>query len=194
LPPVSEVPIPAPLDKQVLDDLRLRIQEYERGSSTNVRGPQQQPTRLDRDAADKLFAALQNFVVREKETWEYFSEWYGTAYPIMVDFVTRPDFELIHLVRWCLLLTGRRIDGTGYDKIRWTLTYAWREPFIRYQKARKKQIDLRELAAVFRALGLDDQMIGRQLLQVNQYSASPFSNSEPDTIWPYFAERFELLE
>src|SRR4030095_3907085 len=41
---------------------------------------------------------------------------------------------------------------------------------------------------------LDDQMIGRQLLQVNQYSASPFSNSEPDTIWPYFAERFELLE
>src|SRR5262249_30217315 len=39
-----------------------------------------------------------------------------------------------------------------------------------------------------------DRMIGRQLLQTYQYARSPFSHSQPDAVWPYFAERIYLLE
>jgi hypothetical protein len=201
LPAVPDVPIRAPLDKQVFVDLRRCIEESERKSAeefaknkyAQTHGKQLAP--LPSDTADKLFEALQNFVVKESETWQFFrGTLWGSAYQVLLNFVTQPQLELIHLVRWCLLITGRRPDGTGFDSMRWSLVFSWREPFIRYQKAHKKPIDLRELAAVYRTLGLDDRMIGRQLLQASRFAISPFSHSHPNTIWPYFAERLDLLE
>lgn len=74
------------------------------------------------------------------------------------------------------------------------MSYFWRECFMSYQKARKRPIDLRELAAVFRTVGLDERIIGEQLLRENRYVSSPFLRSDPEKMWPYFAERLDLLE
>lgn len=201
LSPVAEVPIHAPLESEVLTDLRRCIDESERKSAEelaknkHLQGQNTKLTPLPRNTADQLFQALQNFVVKEKDSWQYFSgTLWGSAYHVLVNFVTHPQLELIHLVRWCLLITGRRNDAPGFDEMRWSLIFTWREPFIRYQKAQKKSIDLRELAAVFRTVNLDDRLIGRQLLQVSRYASSPFSHAHPETIWPYFAERLDLLE
>ena len=201
LPVIAEVPTSAPLDKQVLADLRRCIDESERKSAEEfarneyVKSHDTKLTPLPPDTAEQLFEALQNFVVKENDAWQYIrGTLWGSAYQVLVNFVTHPQLELIHLVRWCLLITGRRNDGTGFDTMRWSLIFTWRDLFIRYQKAHKKSIDLRELAAVFRTVNLDDSMIGRQLLQVNRYALSPFSHSHPEKIWPYFAERLDLLE
>ena len=201
LPPVPDVPVRAPLDKQVLADLRRCVEEFERKSAeefaknkyAQAHGKQLPP--VPPGTADQLFEALQNFVVTENESWQFLrGTLWGSAYQILINFVTQPQLELIHLVRWCLLITGRRPDAAAFDVMRWSLIFTWREPFSRYQKAHKKPIDLRELAAVYRTLGLDDLTIGRQLLQASRFAHSPFSYSNPDTIWPYFAERLNLLE
>src|SRR4030095_838047 len=166
LPPVPDVPVRAPLDKQVLADLRRCVEEFERKSAeefaknkyAQAHGKQLPP--LPPGTADQLFEALQNFVVAENESWQFLrGTLWGSAYQILINFVTQPQLELIHLVRWCLLITGRRPDAAAFDVMRWSLIFTWREPFSRYQKAHKKPIDLRELAAVYRTLGLDDLTI-----------------------------------
>ena len=197
---VAEVPTHAPLDKQVLADLRSCIEECKQRSAEEF--AKSQHTQDYRDVnpfipntADRLFEALQNFVVKKKDTWQFIDgTLFGNSYQVLTNFAAHPHLELIHLVRWCLLISGRRVDETGYDSLRWSVIYSWREHFIRYQKAHKKQIDLRELAAVFRAVGLDDRMIGRRMLSTSRYEISPFSDSDPITIWPYFAERLDLFE
>ena len=200
LSPVAGVPILAPLDKAVLDDLRQCIAEAERKSAEDfakskyAQSHQKHFTPLPTDTAERLFNGLQNFVVKQKETWNFFDRTlWGNAQQVLINFVTHPQLELIHLVRWCLFVTGGS-DAGGFNPMRWSFIFNWREFFIRYQKAHKKSIDLRELAAVYRTLNLDDRLIGQQLLQANRFAFSPFSHSHPETIWPYFAERLELLE
>src|SRR4029453_2087270 len=132
LPPIAEVHTRAPLDKQVLADLRSCLEECERktaeefAKSKYAQEHHRKPTGFPADTADQLFEALQNFVVKEKETWHFVpgTRW-GNDYQVLVNFVNHPKLELIHLVRWCLLITGRRIDGSGYDSLRWSLIYSW---------------------------------------------------------------------
>jgi hypothetical protein len=198
---IPEVPEWAPLDKQVLADLRICIHEFDRQAAEefarNKFAQAQLRTRtpVRPDLADKLFDALQRFALKEGETWELFeTHLWGGSLQTLQRFASHPSFELVHLVRWCLLLTWRTKNPSGYDWLHWSLNYTWREPFVRYQKTRKKPIDLRELAAVFRTVGLDDRLIGQQLLDENRYVSSPFLRSDPDAIWPYFAGRLDLLE
>ena len=134
------------------------------------------------------------FQLLSAAAWNFFDRTlWGNAQQVLMNFVTHPQLELIHLVRWCLFVTGGS-DAGGFNPMRWSFIFNWREFFIRYQKAHKKSIDLRELAAVYRTLNLDDRLIGQQVLQANRFAFSPFSHSHPETIWPYFAERLELLE
>jgi hypothetical protein len=95
------------------------------------------------------------------------------------------------VIRWCLLLSTGPNSKVEID--RWALSHRWQRALLSYQKLNKKKIDLRELAAVLRAIGLDDRKLGRQLLQSNRYAASPFLRSD-NLLWPYFAERLDLLE
>jgi hypothetical protein len=197
---VSEAPVRAPLDEDVLADLERCLGEFERKAADEfannkyAQAQKKKRTPVASDTARKMFNALQDFVVREGETWEFIEHSYwGSAIRILDSFGAHPKFELIHLVRWCLILSGRGKNARA-DWRSTVLNYWWREPFLSYQKSRKKPIDLRELAAVFRAVGLDDETIGRQLLNENRYVSSPLLRSDPDLIWPYFAERLHLLE
>jgi hypothetical protein len=198
LEPVPEVPVHAPLDTQVRADLRACIDEFERRSAeafARVKSalvPGRTRTPVSPDTADKLFDALQNFVVEEGKTWQFIlAPIWGGPSQVLHRFAAHPQFQLIHLVRWCLLVSGRphivRTDP-------WAQRFLIRDAFLSYQKARKQPIDLRELAAVFKAVGLDDHIIGERLLRENQYFPAPFLRTDPGTIWPYFAERLELLD
>lgn len=197
-PEVPDVPVKAPLDRQVLADLRVLITELERKTAEAFAKNQwAQQRNLKRvpytiDLADQLYDALQRLEVKEKKTGELFDRSFlGPGDQLLNDFAAHPGFELIHLVRWCLLLTV-----SNKDKLDWRvlLNYTWRAPFLKYQKARKKPIDLRQLAAVFRAVGLNDRIIGEQFLNGSQFFPAPFFCSDPGAIWPYFAERLDLLE
>jgi Domain of unknown function (DUF4132) len=200
LPPVPEVPVRAPLEKEVLADLRKCLEEFERRAADEfarnkwAQAQNKKRTPVGPEVADKLFDALQNFTVTEGQTWKFIETLWGGSSQILLRFAGHAKFELIHLVRWCLLLAGRGNSLSTSDWRRWSLTYWWREPFLAYQKARRKPIDLRALAAVFRAVGLDDRIIGEHLLQETKYASAPLLRTDPEVIWPYFAERQDLLE
>src|SRR6266700_1622340 len=201
LQPVAEVPVHWRLDKEVLADLQKCIEEFEkRAAEEFARNQYAQARKMTRtpvasDTAKKLFEALQDFVVEEGKTWRYLEHAYwGGAVQILSKFPAHPKFELVHLVRWCLLLISTRGKNPDVDWRRSLFDYLWREPFLIYQKTRKKPIDLRELAAVFRAVRLDDRIIGEHLLRENRWTTTPLLRSDPEIIWPYFAERPDLLE
>jgi Domain of unknown function (DUF4132) len=201
LQPIPDIPVRAPLEKQVLVDLHTTLDDFERRASEefarNKWAQQQKKTRtpVSSDTADKLFDALQNFVVEEGKTWQFVDLTYAWASgQNLKRFAAHPQFELIHLVRWCLLLSGRAKHVNAAHSRQWGLTYHWKESFLSYQKARRTPIDLRQLAAVFRVIGLDELIIGEQLLRETSYARTPYLRTDPNCIWPYFAERLDLLE
>jgi Domain of unknown function (DUF4132) len=200
LSPVADIPVRRPLDQEVLADLRNCIDEFDKRAAEefarNKYAQAQKKTRtpVASGTAKKLFEALQDFVVAEGATWQYLEPFYwGGAQQILDRFGAHPKFELIHLVRWCLLISGRN-NNQRADWRRWFLGYWSRGALLAYQKARRKPIDLRQLAAVFRAVGLDDRTIGENLLNQGRWAKTPLLLSDPNVVWPYFAERPDLFE
>ena len=201
LQPVPDVPVKAPLDKEVLEDLRACIEEFERKAAAEFANNQwaqkQNKTRqpVPPDTVDRLYQELQDFQVTQDKSWpRVIDSWAGTSYQILQKFAAHPKFELIHLVRWCLLLSGRQKNEDTRRWQRWSIHYGWSQAFLHYQNARKQPIDLRHLAASMRTIGLDTGLIGEGLIRHSAYADSPFLCSDPDAIWPYFAERPHLLE
>jgi hypothetical protein len=198
LPPAPKVDVYAPLDKQILTELRVRVEQAEKEVAEAFARNQYVKTHnwtrapIARDTADRLFDALQNFVVKDAHKYKLFEKTHGVDAKLLRNFAIPPQFQLIHLVRWCLLVCGGLEGNNNLNRA--TLGYRWSQPLRNYQKVQRKAIDLRELAAVFRTLGLDDGAIGRQILQSNRYFSTPFLRVVPDATWPYFAERPDLLE
>ena len=200
LKPVSPVAANAPLDSSVFDELRAAVDEYELKSleafSRNewAKKNNQKFVPLASDTSLRLFRDLQELEVKGDKEWPSLHHgWSGNTILILQRFAAHPSFELIHLVRWCLLLTGRTKDARTGSWQRWSIRHSWGKPFQFYQKSRKHPMDLRELAAVLKAVGLEESMIGDDICQ-HFYGPRLFSLNQPDTIWPYFAEHLFLLE
>jgi hypothetical protein len=197
LPAITEVNVHAPLDKQLLFELRSRLQEIEQKTadefSRNQYAKAGNWTRIpiEPDTADQLFELLQNLVITEDAILSLFESSHGVDRKLFTTFPIPAQFQLIHLIRWCFLLTTPIGGRLAADP--WTL-YQWRTALLQYQKVQKKAIDLREVAAVFRAIGLDDRLFGRHILGSNRYVASPFLQLDSNGVWPYFAENLDLLE
>lgn len=191
---VPEVPLEAPLSKTVLADLRTLFDEFNRKTAQQF--AQNKFTPLSPDIADKFFEALQKSSAEDIAKAELLKESYrvGGSYTTLLRFTAHPEFEPIHLIRWCLLLIDQPLYYRTRESLYWAIGYSWREPFMSYQQARRRPIDLRELAAALRTLGLDDRMIGNSLIAENRYFPTPFQRSDPEAIWPYFAERLDILE
>ena len=188
---IPEVSVEAPLPQTVLADLRTCFDEFI--GKTAEEFAKNKFTPLRPDIADKFFEALQNFVPDDSASSHLTLLSYNIAgsFVPLLTFAGHPEFKLIHLVRWCLLLAG---PPQQFGTRELVLGYQWREPLLSYQKAHKEPIDLRELAVVLQTLGLDDLIIGNSLLMEHEYFPAPFQRSDPNAIWPYFAERLYLLE
>ncbi|HWB58958.1 MAG TPA: DUF4132 domain-containing protein [Chthoniobacteraceae bacterium] len=114
--------------------------------------------------------------------------WAGAeARKILNDAIACPGCTLLHAVRWCILLMG------GEDRHHYWLNRA--QPILsQFTRQQKITIDLRELAAIFTVTGLPADLIGISCLSQNRYSRNPMFKLPPEKIWPYFAERMEVLE
>ncbi len=198
LPEIPEVNVHAPLGKQLLLELRSRLQEIEEKTADEFSRNQYAKAGnwkripVKPETADRLFELLQNLVIKEGEPFSLFDNAHGVDRKLFSTFPIPAQFQLIHLIRWCFLLTtdhGGRLGATDP----WVF-YQWRAALLSYQKLQKKAIDLREVAAVFRAIGLDDRFFGRYILGSNRYVASPFLQLDADGVWPYFAENLDVLE
>ena len=198
-PAVPEVTVHAPLDKPFLLELREALASIEEATAASfeaneyARKHNWTRTPVPPEAADRLFEALQNFVIKDPDLRRFFEHSSSVEVVLFQNHVIPPQFQLIHVVRWCLLLSGYTADRTGRVRS-WDFTWGWHQPFLAYQKHHNKQIDPRELAAVFRTIGLDDSSIGRAILENGRFMSLPIPRSDPDLLWPYFAERLQLLE
>lgn len=199
LPEIPEVPVFAPLDKQFLTELRKQIDAAENSTATafanNQYAKQQGWTRkpIPPEAADHLFEALQRFTIDDPDVKHFFSESRGGDFNLFHYCSISPEFQLIHVIRWCLILSAEPIHPNGLLE-HWQLGFRWSRQLLDYQRLSKQSIDLRELAAVFKTIGLDQDAIGRTVLQKRPWHLPVFKPSEVHKIWPYFAERLYLLE
>ena len=195
-PEIPEVPVFAPLDKKFLSELREVVTgveeavalQYKRSQNSQIYQWTRSP--VPPGAADRLFAALQNFVVGDKDFAKDFSD-NNVSMPLL-RYAMPSHFKLIHVVRWCLLLSGA-VDRKG-QLSQWQLGFHWHPALLSFRKVQQKPIDLRELAAVFKTLKLDEGAIAHTALQRNEYISLGFVDSDPESIWPFFAERLHLLE
>ena len=190
-PHIPEFPVHVPLDEKILAEIRFGVQEIEAANTLAAKLRKRTP--IPAEAGNRLCEALQNFVVNDSDPQEIFKGSKDVEATLFQCYHIPPEFQLIHVVRWCLLLSGNPVRRTG--KIdRWEVAYRWSSPLSRYQEHHNKQIDARELAAVFRTIGLDDGAIGRSILYSGRFADLPLSRVDSSLIWPYFAERLYLFE
>ena len=105
-----------------------------------------------------------------------------------------PTVSLVHVLRldWAL----DRFDGAGRARGRTTPELSmWDTRNVdAYRSTRTPPPELRDLAAAFEVCGLSAEMLGRRLLR-DRWGYFGFLDAwEDDAIWPFFAERPELLD
>ena len=100
-------------------------------------------------------------------------------------FLSHPGLRLVHAVRFLFLTNAlARKEWRGQLAL---------DRLAVYYSAHVPRFDLRELAAVFRALGLDESNVDSMLLARTAWQTASFA-FEPESIWPFFAGRQEALE
>ena len=194
-PEIPEVPVHAPLDKKYREELREVVMGVEDATAIQFAQNQYGWTRtpVTPDAPDRLFDALQNYVVGDPGVERFFADSSGVNATLLQYYQIPSHFQLIHVIRWCLLLSADGPDQSGKLDA-WQLGYTWSRPLQNFLKNQKKPINLRELAAVFRTLKLDERAIGQALLYQNEYMTSHFLAADTESVWQFFAERLYLLE
>ncbi|MCA9667314.1 MAG: DUF4132 domain-containing protein [Myxococcales bacterium] len=105
--------------------------------------------------------------------------------------------SLVQLAR-LLLLAGRLgLRGTPAKDGRYAVfnphTATLGRALRRYNRAHDRAFGLRELAAAFDRVGIDAALFGDDVLDDFYEDGEP-AGLAPELVWPYFAERLELLE
>jgi hypothetical protein len=103
--------------------------------------------------------------------------------------ILHPGCTILHAVRWARLLRGTPENKNGYHFVN-----QYQQVLGKFIKSRKITVDLRELAAVFRAAGVPDDIIGRAYLRKGRYFQPTVLKAPSDKLWPYFGERLDLIE
>lgn len=109
-------------------------------------------------------------------------------------FLARPELELVHAVR-ALILT-EHVHPSHSKQSPWSdgsMDFdGYAAPLLgHYRQSHGSRFGLRELGQVLAALGLSEKALVRLVLD----PWSPrFLEWEDDAVWPFFAERFEIVE
>ncbi len=112
---------------------------------------------------------------------------------VVARFLEHPSLRVSHAVH-ALILFGVLSPGSEYEQTYGFLSSAdWL--LSRYRSSHKPPLTLSDLAAGFQAVGLDDRVIGRSVLRGVRLLHEPKRlDWGADAVWPYFADRLELLE
>ena len=114
--------------------------------------------------------------------------WAGVdARKALDELISIPGCTLLHAVRWCILLRG------NYDRHHYWLSRS-QNILSHFARQRKTSIELRELAATLEAAGITGGVVGISYLSQNRYMRNALFKLPAEKIWPYFAERLEVLE
>lgn len=197
LAPVPDVEVNAPLDDETkkaftlcvetcCHEGRKRFKEW----AAQTKNPRQvdEPGDVDGRTMDKALALLQNMTPRDLPAGRFFttSHWVQWQSKPTLRFLEGTNVKLIHAVRFCVLLCGVH-DRNGRQNLGW----GFESLLLHYRRHHSPAFDLRELAAVLKSAGIDDRVLGWELM--NAWRHPPLW-VEDEAVWPYFAERLDLLE
>jgi hypothetical protein len=194
LPPLEEVPAIAPLSSEARAALRSCLERVEaeliklRDAGMEVGEDWKEPGRCD---ADAFAIALEGLNVPDASGVPLLElpRWVHSVSKPINDFCARPDVSMIHVVRLAVTLGRIQLAGEEED----TLDYLSNMMISEHQRAHPPGLSLRELGAVFRAVGLDPRLPGATLLRGWTPHASSFG-TKPETVWHYFLEHLDLLQ
>ncbi|MEE3715532.1 DUF4132 domain-containing protein [Tumidithrix elongata RA019] len=205
-PPLPEINREAPLPESVKIRLEeLMHQAYQASETHYQRNKAQQswlkpPQSLKSSQIDSFVDMLQRGLGKDCRNNSKIMQgnWLIDSHQQFIKaFLETPDLELIHVVRF-LLVMGQinyieRSDRSTYNPgalNSWAIGY-----LSDYQKAKGIQFGLRDLAAVFKALEMDENSIGLTFLDPYQGKGliDRFDWVQ-DSLYPYFQERLSSLE
>lgn len=190
--PVPDLFAEQALDSSVLEDLRVVVvkanaewlREWEK--QQGQKWASKEPVHLSAETAEEWFGLLQTL---QSGIQPQYTVQGGRFYPrpCLIEFAAHPKFRLLHVTRWAAILNrdlfnkGRVWFGAG------TLCFeAWMQ--------KHGHIDYRHLAAICERLHFQTDWIARLWFSVSNWAGSEFVQQTGDLVWPYFAERTNLLE
>jgi hypothetical protein len=195
LPPLPPLVLDAPLGAGVraafmayLDSCHIKACQRHKEWRANWKDSDETkgPDPISAQAADTAFQLLQR--MEDASGAERFLTHRWSCYPLKETepFLAHPDLTLVHAVRLLFLLGGIKLQD-GQAKVE-----RWFGIFLqRYRRHHAPAFDLRELASVLAAHGVDSRMLGREMLEC--WQRDPLWLEDP-CLWPYFAEHLSLLE
>ncbi|CAN1211694.1 DUF4132 domain-containing protein [Tumidithrix helvetica PCC 7403] len=205
-PPLPEIQLKAPLPESVKIRLEeLMHQSYQASEAHYQTNKAQQswlkpPQSLKSSQIDSFFDILQIALGKDCANNPQIMQgnWLINSHQQFIKaFLETPDLELIHAVRFLVVLGQINfIDLSDRNKYKRCALNSWAIGYLSdYQKARGIQFGLRDLAAVFKALEMDENTIGLTFLDPYQGKGSiDRFDWVKDSSYPYFQERLHLLE
>jgi len=196
LPPLPKIRALEPPGKEVFQSLKnfahiynRRLQElfvfWKNQGRTNIKTPE-----LIKDSQiKKAFHQLGSLVLDKKSLEPVITAAYtdNIIAKGIRDFIAGEELKLIHAVRF-LLITGK--ISCNKETSRFYLNWDFDSLIEHYRKTHRSRFDLRELAQVFKIIGMDDRLIGWYRLQ-GWYPAFRYEDA---ALWPYFWENIDILE
>ncbi len=197
LPPLSPVPSHAPLGAdterawhECFQDVNAAIARFNAGLASQPN--HMVAKQVSADAVHRSFALMQTGGKKEDLLKELFHvSWKRELSDPIRSFWQRPELELLHLVRFLILVGALRGDRQ-HDRGVFSYGY-WLEQLMPLFRRAHPEAGLRELGAAFTAAGLDARRIGAGILQNYQEMPAPLGLPQ-ERIWPYWAENLDLLE
>jgi len=177
LPPLPPVDVNAPLGQEVRQALEACYRELH--AERNPHDPAWLPSP---DVVDAAFRMLQMATWADPVPPQL--RLLGGDDPIH-RFLAHPGLKLIHAMRFLFLYTTlSRKEWHGWWVLQW---------LGHFYTSHEPRFSLRELAAVFRAVGLAESNVEHMFLARTFWMTISFE-LEPESVWPFFAERPEALE
>nr|HNH83188.1 HEAT repeat domain-containing protein [Acidobacteriota bacterium] len=180
LVPLLPVETNVPLSPE-LEQLLIEILPY---TSKEVKHPK--PEAISEALAKGTVGILEKTSLWPGE-WEKFSA-------VLKKFVTHPQAQLIHVIR--LLVMTDNISARYRDTEELFYPESLGAVLLDlYRQSHSPAFDLRQLAAVVKAVGVNSDRVGGTIIHAdggwNRYDIFRY---EPEAVWPYFAENLHLLE
>ncbi len=182
----------APLSADFFNEFRRALEEYDAQTRAYYEKHKEQNKWLkespavSNETAEQLFALLQQGTAKacHHHPFKLMNYMAGPGARLTARLFGHPEFELIHAARWVSISSHGR--------------FIWQMGEIAHQLERPgaPRPDLRSLAAVMRALNLNEGDILSTLF--NRYysysqSLTPFMSRDED-VWPYLAENIGVLK
>jgi hypothetical protein len=205
LPPAQKVKLDGSLPESIFDSLKAMVEEYNRAAlefhekNRTKYGWLEKPHPLNEKPLKKIWEIIQSGnekACRKLTFGNIYYSGFDTVRKVIYKFLEQPELELVHVLRFLIMV--EQIPTWTLPYIRGSYMEAPKLPpddlLRHYRETHSFRFGLRELAAVTEALGINPDLIGSTILsEYDDWVKKGTFKWEDEAVWPYFAERMNLV-